>query len=145
VILTTGDERKGLISLINPRIRELEQQLENARLRLGEQEKLVERSQSLLLEKEAELKQVYAELAGLKSEHTELTTLSKRKRDMAEDLRKGMETLVSMDYLVEDKAVPGLSVKNSREDEDEDGQGRESAAKRARTSSPGSLEEDIYD
>jgi hypothetical protein len=62
---------------------------------------------------------------------------------MAEDVRKAMETLVSMDDRVEDEAEPGLSVRDSREDEDD--QGREPTAKRTRISSQGSLDENIYD
>jgi len=54
-----------------------------------------------------------------------------------------METLVSMDDRVEDEAEPGLSVRDSREDEDD--QGREPTAKRTRISSQGSLDENIYD
>jgi hypothetical protein len=62
---------------------------------------------------------------------------------MAEDLRKAMETLVSMDDRVEGEAASSLSVRNSREDEVD--QGREPTAKRTRISSQGSLEENIYD
>jgi hypothetical protein len=142
-VLATGDQQKRAVSLVNPMIQKLKQLLENARSRLLEQEQLVKQTKILLLEKETELRRVYTELTVLRSEHTKLTSLSKQKRDMAEDLRKGMETLVSMDYRVEDKAVPGLSVKNSREDEDE--QGRESTAKRARILSQGCLEENIYE
>jgi hypothetical protein len=126
-VLAVSDQQKGAVLVVNHCIRELEQQLENALSGLREQKQLVKQTQSLLVEKEVQLRQACAELAVLKSEHAELRSLAKRKRETAaEHVKQAMETLLSMDDRVEDEAALGLSVRNSRKNEDE--QGREPTA-----------------